>query len=486
MTERFRKSFISRLIPEPQKIIFNGNTCTIDEKMSVTLEISECDDAIRTMVKERFKSYFGVAVDVKIGISHDKITHDGYKLIIEAHYIKISAYGGKGVDYALKTLRQLAEPERNDTTFHHYILPECTIEDFPKMDFRGIHLCIFPETPMWVVEKELRLAAYYKFNYAVIEAWGVFPFRSHPEFCWPDKKKDISEFEHLKGVADECGITLIPQFNILGHASGSRCGTAKHAIIDFRPELQPLFEPSGWCFCLSNPAVRGILSDIVLELHDFWGHSPFFHVGCDEADGLAVCSECLKHDVKELVKEHICYFHELMAQRKTRIIMWHDMLLNRQDSRWRDCVAFGNEELATLYNELPRDIVIADWQYDLGQKDNQGMEYPTSVFFKKENFDVVMCPWQEAKGTQNIGAMIENHKLFGLLETTWHTAHAFNFFAMFGPAAMVAWRGADFKQRLWWLDMAAHIRQIGYDMNVTSYEQTGCAMNQIMAVTTQV
>ncbi|NCB09861.1 MAG: hypothetical protein EOM73_17105 [Bacteroidia bacterium] len=89
----------------------------------------------------------------------------------------------------------------------------------------------------------------------------------------------------------------------------------------------------------------------------------------------------------------------------------------------------------------------------------------------------------EIKGTKTIGAMVENHQLFGILETTWNTAHATRFFHIFAPTAMAAWNGTDFKERLWWLDMSAHLRQIGYDMDIESYEKTGCSMNQVLTAT---
>ena len=69
-----------------------------------------------------------------------------------------------GLLNAFKTLRQLAEVQRGTEKVTGYFLVQCEINDAPAMEFRGIHLCIFPETPLWDIEKQIRLAAYHKFN----------------------------------------------------------------------------------------------------------------------------------------------------------------------------------------------------------------------------------------------------------------------------------------------------------------------------------
>ena len=49
------------------------------------------------------------------------------------------------------------------------------------------------------------------------------------------------------------------------------------------------------------------------------------------------------------------------------------MLVTRGDPRWDGYIACGREYhgLSELYRELPKDIIICDWQYDYPQKDGK-------------------------------------------------------------------------------------------------------------------
>ena len=116
--------------------------------------------------------------------------NDAYTLEISAEDCRLCASSISGLGNALKSMRQLAESERGVPRSAAFQLPPLRIEDEPAIGFRGIHFCWFPETPVWEIEKNIRLAAYYKFNYAVIESWGMIRLDSHPEFCWDELRAE--------------------------------------------------------------------------------------------------------------------------------------------------------------------------------------------------------------------------------------------------------------------------------------------------------
>lgn len=489
MDNNEKKILQSRLIPEPQKILFGNSKSeyTITTGAKVTLKVADVSHVKKEAVESIFKHYWNAVPSLQVTADavSKKIHKEGYTIKVTDEMLTISASTFQGIDYALKTLRQLAEVERGVYEFSNYFLPQCEITDAPALDFRGIHLCIFPETPLWFTEKQIRLAAYYKFNHVVIEPWGIFPFASHPEFCWKDKAVSRSEFKHLIDIAKEVGITLVPQLNILGHATASRSVTGKHAILDFNPKLQSLFEPDGWTWCISNPETRRVLTDLVLELHDFFERPAYFHIGCDEADNIGTCRDCRRQVLKDLVLDHIKYFHDILAERGAKCIMWHDMLLKRDDPRWKNYIVCGLPEhkLDQLYKELPHDIIIADWQYGYPKIDGAEPTWPTSKFFKKEKFDVLVCPWINAEGSYSLGAMAKKEKLKGILHTTWHKNYGNDYFQIYFPAADAAW-GMNRERKpndieACRLALAMHTRQIGWDMNVMNYNETGFAENQI-------
>ena len=486
MNEIEIKILTDRLIPVPRKLRFtDGPDYRLRDRCPVQIEV-ENTAGIRKQAMAWFKSFWGIIPDLVVRSSKipGKTGFDAYKIKVSENELAITAVGLSGLRNALKTLRQLAEVERGTKRVSGYFLVQCEISDEPAMEFRGIHLCIFPETPLWDIEKQIRLAAYHKFNYAVIETWGVFPFESHPEFCWADRKIDKKELKRLIRLGKELGIKLVPQFNLLGHATSSRSITGKHAILDFNPALQPLFEPDGWTWCISNPETRSILTDLVTELHEFYDRPPFFHIGCDEADNIGTCRECRRQVLKDLVRDHILFFHDLLRERGTRVLMWHDMLVEQGDPRWKGYTAYGlpHHHFNQLYRELPRDIIIADWQYHLPESEgNREPQWPTARFFHAEKFQVLLCPWLDEPGIISLGKMAAKKKMFGMLETTWHKNHDRPHATIFGTAACSAWNPAKpqpvtIELRL---SIAHHLRQIGWDMKIAEYEKTGFSQNQM-------
>jgi len=489
MTDAEVKILTDRLIPVPRKIDFrNGTDYILRDNCKVVLNVQADENCCIELVKKLFYAYWKCVPDVRsTELASALDGEESYEINITENILELSGNSSTALLNAMKTLRQLAEVQRGTETLSGYFLVQCEIHDSPTLAFRGIHLCIFPETPIWDIEKQLRIAAYHKFNFAVVELWGIFPFESHPEFCWADKKLNKAELKRLIELGKELGITLIPQFNLLGHASASRSITGKHAILSYDPKFQPLFEPDGWSWCLTNPATRKILTDLVLELHDFFGCPPYFHIGCDEADNIATCRDCRRRELKSLVREHICHFHELFARRGTRVIMWHDMLITQGDPRWYGYTACGLKEqlLGELYRELPRDIIIADWQYRDPETlpEDADPNWPVSRFFKQENFDVLVSPWLNWKGIAEQGKLAAREQLFGMLETTWHIFHDRQMTAVYCCAAGAAWNPERIPENSLSnrLALVQHTRQTDWDMGVDEYIKCGWCQYQISA-----
>ena len=407
----------------------------------------------------------------------------GYELDVDSGRIELRAADAAGIRHAFATLRQLAEPVSAVPSYAGDILAPARVWDWPSTGFRGVHLCWFPETRAFEIERMIRLAACYKFNAVVIEPWGVFPFDSHPEIGWPEHRVDRDEFARLIRVGRELGLEMIPQLNLLGHGSGARVLSGKHMLLDRHPELRVLQEPDGWSWCLSNPATRSLLRDLVLELYDFFGSPAYFHLGCDEAYNLGSCASCRSRDLEELVLEHLTFFRNLLAERNCRAIIWHDMLLRKDDPRWKGYTACGTREdgLENLYRSLPRDLIIADWQYG-APPDEERPVWPTAKFFKEAGFDVVVCPWINENGTLSLGAMAAREKLAGVLATSWHKCSGINLFKIFFFGAQAAWNGSYSGLREWSgavQQFNRHLRQIAWEQGREAYPETGSCTAQL-------
>ncbi|MBO5759948.1 MAG: family 20 glycosylhydrolase [Lentisphaeria bacterium] len=498
MDDKERITILKNLIPVPQEISFDDKEDYIlEENSPVLLTFGGKKDELKIaegMLLDSFAAYWKRTPDLtcKSG-KKDAPSGEGYNIEVKQELLSIKVSTLTGLQNAMKTLRQLAEPVRNKARTEDFFLVSCSIKDSPVFTFRGIHICIFPETPLYEVEKKIRLAAYHKFNYAVIEVWGHFPFVSHPEMCWKDRKIDLGELKRLVRLGKELGITLCPQFNLLGHAAAARGSTGKHAFLDFAPELQVLFEPGGWTWCLSNPYTRQTLADIVSELLEFFDFPPYFHIGCDESLDFASCKTCRKSNKEKLLLDHITFFNDLIKSKGARTIMWHDMLLiGGVGSPYEGYYAFGSESdgLKNLYKKLPKDIIIADWQYNYPKKPDSTDEptWPTSKVFHDAGLDVVVCPWLNTDGIISQAKMAKERSFMGMLETTWHMSHTYpQINAQFTVAANGAWRGdkdMEMPITFWGSNYSIathrHMREVCLDMGITEYEKTGFSEHQVM------
>ena len=478
MEKRTWELLRQRLIPEPRIADFrDGAPFVLENGCRVELSLPASGEECRRL----FQAFWRTEPEIAAG-PVAAVAPEGYDVDITAERLRISVSDPAGLRHALATLRQLAEPERNVLRFRHFLLAPGRISDAPALGFRAVHLCWFPESRVEELERSIRLAAFYKFNAVVIEPWGVFPFASHPEFCWPDRKVDRNEFSRLIGLGRSLGLEMVPQLNLLGHGSASRVCSGKHFFLDAHPELAALQEPDGWAWCLSNPETRRILADLALELHDFFGRPRHFHIGCDEAYNLATCLACRERDPAQLVAGHITFFHDLFAHRSTQCIMWHDMLLEIGDPRWEGCIVGGHDfnHLGELHRSLPHDLLIADWQY--GKPHDGEVPWPTTRFFREQGFPVVVCPWLEPEGTLSLGRFAAREKLTGMIATTWHMATEVNLFKIFFFGAQGAWRG-DYDDRFPWADnlqqFNCHVRMVNRDAGFSGYQNSGTAVWQL-------
>ena len=418
------------ICPEPAFIEATSSNYHSLRKISVACPDK---DAVR-WTEDHLKEWYGEFAP-KVTRSNgrqDSLEEDAYEMETGKDMVQIKAKNLQGVRYALYSLRQIAIPKRGTKTVEGWIVPEVIIKDRPGMDFRGIHICWFHETEAWEVERLVRLAAYYKLNYAVIESWGSFRSDIAPWFGWPDGSMTKEEVARLKAIADDLGITLIPQINVFGHATMARSAAGKHAVLDLNPEYQPLFEPlGGWNWCLSNPEARKLLKELITEQYEAFGRPPYFHIGGDEALPPS-CPDCLDHPFAKLFLDHIKAMNETISSLGAKAMMWHDMLLEGGDKRWDGFYANGTHETATGFLDFPRDIVICDWFYG-GAKD----AYPTLDYFKSLGFPVMTCPWKDWDGTVSQGKYAHGKQLDGILGTLWHhyygNDHLFNVFHSCDP-----------------------------------------------------
>ena len=422
----------------------------------------ECPDkSAGEWARKHLAEWYGIlAPKVKTSTKKTKLGDEAYELTTAKNGVEITAQTLQGVRYALYSLRQIAIPKRGTLKVEGWIVPKAAIQDKPALAFRGIHICWFHEREPWEIERLIRLAAYYKLNYAVIESWGTFRSEVAPWYGWPDGTMTKREVARLKAIADDLGILLIPQINVFGHATMSRGGAGKHAVLDLNPEYQPLFEPDGgWNWCLSNPEARKLLTKLIEERLDAFGNPPYFHIPS--------CPDCIGKSYSQLFLDHIKAMNKVVQKKGARTMMWHDMLLEKGDPRWKGFVHNGTEETAAGIRDFPRDIIICDWYYKEPKED-----YPTLDYFKGLGFTTLTCPWKEMNGLKSLAKAARDGKANGILGTLWHHDFGSDLVNIYLTLANSAWNNGANPSYLRSF-FHTHLRQIGWDMKNTDPSHAG-------------
>ncbi len=283
-----------------------------------------------------------------------------------------------------------------------------------------VHFCVFPETGLFELRRFLRLCGVLKYTHVVLEFWGMLRFECLPELGWPQAyAKD--EIRPLVQEARDLGLEIIPMFNHWGHASASRVMHGKHVVLDQDPGLQPYFSDDGWTWQIGKPEVRALLRAVRGELSELCGPGRYFHLGCDEPYGFDL--------TERSAPEVTGYLNGIAQELKKdgrRAIVWGDMLVAdhasfRTGNRYTaSCPDLRTEKI--LLDGLDREIIIADWQYGVREAPVE-----TGLVFRDAGFDVLLCPWDHGTGCDSVSACaatVKEHRLYGLLHTTWHTLTA--------------------------------------------------------------
>ena len=328
------------------------------------------------------------------------ITNDG---------VYIGGYDYSATMRGFLTFLEKIEYSETDDSFY---VENCCIAEKPLLTFRCVHLCIFPETKLDFLKKCVRSCAIAKYSHIILEFWGMLKLDCMKELSWPFAYSK-EEIKKIVREANALGIEIIPMFNHLGHASACREINGKHVVLDQNPRYEYMFKSHGWIWNFKRSDVCELLGKIRDELIEVCGKGSYFHIGCDEAYSIG-------NDENEALKmaEYLNSISSDLKNKGRRAIMWHDMLLAKNE--FEGYYANSNENVsAIIMKNLDRNIIIADWQYRLHNE-----TWKTSKNLKDNNFDVVCCPWDNRTNITEALNTVNSNKLFGIIHTTWHTLYS--------------------------------------------------------------
>ena len=419
--------------PKPFYVKEYGKEFFFGKNMVLTIADKFSDKTQLTLFRELFRNFTAGKGRLKIhtvpsniavailspreeGLTEADCGEYDYKLLIEKDRAVLAFSDNNSLAHAFSTMLSLIEARCTRKNEEQFTLPVSDIFDKPRMAFRAVHYCVFPETDYSLLRKYIRLAGFAKYTHIVLEFWGMFRYTCEKAMY----RKQAFSFKQVRILAEEAnalGAQIIPMLNHLGHAAQNRAIYGKHCALDQNPALAPLFESDGWTWNILNPDTQALLKKMRAELIEACGKGSFFHIGCDEAFTYGSSRLFDGKDKYEILCKYLNDVSDELKACGRRAIMWGDQLLYNDALPRPDNILYAESPESAEYhlNHLTKDILIADWQYYA--KDNPMWSAKT---FAENGFDVVLAPFDCAHGTEACVNNVLDCGYFGMMQTTWH------------------------------------------------------------------
>ena len=162
----------------------------------------------------------------------------------------------------------------------------------------------------------------------------------------------VDEIRHIVRYAADRGIEVVPCVSTLGHAERFLRHRELEHFAELRGDMKGRFGGiRKETFCITHPDFYRFIGAYLREVAELFP-SRWFHIGLDEFFDFALCPRCreampTRREEYKMFVAHIVKIREMLAECGKRVMMWSDMF----------------EFYPEAFREIPRDVVMVDWQY---------------------------------------------------------------------------------------------------------------------------
>ena len=248
---------------------------------------------------------------------------------------------------------------------------------------------------------------------------------SETEYFDKDDTYSLDEMHELVKYGDEKGVSLIPVFENLGHMEKffaypqlenlSECENEQKEGRGFSAALR------GTCGCSSNEKLYEFFEKYISEVSSVFT-SPYIHMGLDEPFDFAVCPRCRERikggeSKAQMFLKHILRSYDLVKKLGKTMMMWDDFF-----------------EYADILRELPRDIILCNWNYyfigDLPVGHWTGrIKKDWFYLYDKLGFKYLFCAYMgDYSSAYNVKALTRyamKYNPMGAVATSWEKSASF-------------------------------------------------------------
>ena len=249
-----------------------------------------------------------------------------------------------------------------------------------------------------------------------------FPYRSEAETY------SVAEMKEIVAEAQRVGIDLVPVVSVLGHAENFvTCKELDAVCEESRAGGRGRFGRGvlKQTFCHSVPETRKFLERYLDEMVEIFPGKNF-HVGLDESFNTGFCPECAAKmktvGLGGIYLDVIRWAHDYLAKKGRRMWMWDDFF----------------EFFPEKQGELPKDVMLCDWEYSSDISRNRGHYGCFGDRFRKDwirtfkalGVDSLACPSQANRPMTRFSDYAESAGGAGGIYVLWEMSVGFHGKAM--------------------------------------------------------
>ena len=260
---------------------------------------------------------------------------EGYTLKVSAGQILLTGHDAAGAFYGLQTLVQLMQKTKDGKIE----IPACSINDYPRFSYRGMHLDVSRHAfPVAFLKKWIDMLALYKVNtfhwhLTDDQGWRI-EIKQYPalqtisslraETIIGHKRYDPHRFDgksyggyysqqevkEIVKYATERHITVIPEIEMPGHAQAALAAYPALGCTDGPYQTATYWGVFDDVYCAGKEQTFSFLEHVLDEVLTLFP-SAYIHIGGDECPKTQwkVCPACQER----IRKEHLKDEHELQS-----------------------------------------------------------------------------------------------------------------------------------------------------------------------------
>lgn len=383
----FAQTNTVNIIPAPVELKMNSGNFSFNHSTHIIAAGSAMHEA--KMFNFYLKKLYGFALPVKSKLENSKSGNviileltkstdrkDAYNMAVESNKILISSTGNEGLFYGIQTLLQLLPENKTEIAERTFEIPQLSIKDYPRFQYRGMHLDVGRHFfGVDFIKKYIDYLAYYKFNnfhwhLTEDQGWRI-EIKRYPRLTsvggfrngtiighYPGTGNDSvhsggfytqEQIKEIVKYAQDRFITIIPEIEMPGHSSAAIA--AYPQLSCFPDESTKISDKTPWAGSRNGKQVQqtwGVFEDVycpseytfkflenVLDEVMKLFPSKYIHIGGDECPKTAwkrsaFCQKLIKD--KNLKDEHglqsyfIQRIEKYLNSKGRSIIGWDEIL----------------------------------------------------------------------------------------------------------------------------------------------------------------